>query len=200
MLQQFVQSTLDQKILNYHAHERRTFDFGTESDAASVNERLKKAIDNAVVRNDRSRALKLLELPDSDAIRTLAGDIKQHALDYLDYYLQQLAENVEKRGGVVHFAADADHARQIILDIVKSENCHRVIKSKSMVSEEIELAHEMEAAGLDVVETDLGEFIVQIDGDARATSSRRSSTRIRRRSPTFLAATSRRRTTTIPRP
>ena len=166
MLQEFVQGAIQGKVAQFHAREKRTFDFTTESVAAAGDTRLKNAIDHAVVRNDRNRALKLLELPDSNAIRTLAGDIKQHALDHLDYYLEQFATNVEKRGGVVHFAADADHAREIILDIVKTEGCRRVIKSKSMVSEEIELAHEMEAAGIDVVETDLGEFIVQIDHDA----------------------------------
>ncbi|HEY0009913.1 MAG TPA: LutB/LldF family L-lactate oxidation iron-sulfur protein, partial [Tepidisphaeraceae bacterium] len=165
MLLQFVQNTLDRKIADFHAHEIKTFDFHRESVAASTNERLKKAIDYAVVRNDKGRQLKILELPDGDKIRQLAGDIKQHTLDYLDFYLQQLAENVERRGGVVHFASDGEHAKQIILDIVKRADCHRVIKSKSMVSEEIELAHVMEAAGLDVVETDLGEFIVQIDHD-----------------------------------
>ena len=165
MLQQFVQDTLDRKVKDFHAHELLKFDFHRESVAASGNERLKKAIDNAVVRNDKGRQLKLLELSDSDAVRKLAGDIKQHALDYLDYYLQQLAENVEKKGGTVHFAADGEQAKKIILDIVEQANCRRVIKSKSMVSEEIELAHVMEAAGLDVVETDLGEFVVQIDHD-----------------------------------
>ena len=48
----------------------------------------------------------MLDLPDADKLRTLAGEIKQHALDYLDYYLEQLAANVEKNGGHVHFAAD----------------------------------------------------------------------------------------------
>lgn len=165
MLQELVQTTLEKKIAEFHAHEVNAFDFGRESVEAAHNERLKKAIDNAVVRNDRGRQLKLLELPDSNKVRQLAGAIKQHTLDHLDYYLLQLVENVEKRGGHVHFASDAEHARKIILDIVRRSGTQRIIKSKSMVSEEIELAHVMEAAGLDVVETDLGEFIVQIDHD-----------------------------------
>src|SRR3954449_11788915 len=107
----------------------------------------------------------MLDLPDPDKLRELAGDIKQHAIDHLDYYLEQLAANVEKNGGKVHFASTADDARRIILDICRQTKASRVIKSKSMVSEEINLAHVMEAAGLDVVETDLGEFIVQIGKD-----------------------------------
>ncbi|MBC7783928.1 MAG: iron-sulfur cluster-binding protein [Burkholderiales bacterium] len=165
MLQQLVQSTIDRKVAEFHAHELPKFNFDKVSVDSSRNERLKRAIDNAVVRNDKGRQLKMLELPDSDRIRTLAGDIKQHTLDYLDYYLIQFTANVEKRGGQVHFASDGEHAKQIILDIVSSASVKRIIKSKSMVSEEIELAHVMEAAGLDVVETDLGEFIVQIDHD-----------------------------------
>ena len=138
------------------------FDFHKLSVKAAGDERLKRSINNAVLRQYTSRQLIMTELPDADGLRELAGRIKQHALDYLDYYLDQLTANVEKNGGHVHFAADGTEARKIILDIVKRAGCRRVIKSKSMVSEEINLAHVMELAGLDVVETDLGEFIVQI--------------------------------------
>src|SRR4030095_9049439 len=72
---------------------------------------------------------------------------------------------VERNGGHVHFAADGAHARQIILNIAHQAGCSRCIKSKTMVSEEINLAHALELAGMDVVETDLGEFIVQISHD-----------------------------------
>ncbi len=165
MLQQLVQTTLDKKVAAFHAYESVTFNFDRESVDAAHNDRLKRAIDNAVVRNDKGRQLKLLELPDSNKVRELAGAIKQHTLDHLDYYLTQLAENVEKKGGHVHFASDGEHAKKIIMGIVAESDTKRIIKSKSMVSEEIELAHLMEAVGLDVVETDLGEFIVQIDHD-----------------------------------
>jgi L-lactate dehydrogenase complex protein LldF len=141
------------------------FDFHEVSVKAAGDEKLKRSINNAVLKQYTARQTILTELPDADALRTLAGDIKQHALDYLDYYLEQLTANVEKNGGKVHYARDGDEARRIILDIVRQAGCKRVIKSKSMVSEEINLAHVMEAAGLDVVETDLGEFIVQISHD-----------------------------------
>jgi L-lactate dehydrogenase complex protein LldF len=141
------------------------FDFHSLSTKAAGDERLKKAINNAVMRQHSARQLQLLELPDSDRLRELAGQIKQHAIDHLDYYLEQLTANVQKNGGHVHFAADTKEARQIILDIARSQNCTRVIKSKSMVSEEINLVPVLEQAGLDVVETDLGEFIVQISHD-----------------------------------
>ncbi len=141
------------------------FDFAGVHVKAAGDDRLRAAVNNAVVRNDIGRQLRLAELPDADALRSLAGQIKQHTLDYLDHYLQQFIHSVEARGGRVHLAADGDEAKAIIMRIVNDAQCRRVIKSKSMVSEEIELAHVMEAAGLDVVETDLGEFIVQIDHD-----------------------------------
>lgn len=141
------------------------FDFHQVSVKAAGDEKLKASVNNAVLRQYTARQLKLLELPDSDTLRTLAGRIKQHTLDHLDYYLEQLQTNVQRNGGHVHFARDAADARRIILGIVRQYNCSRVIKSKSMVSEEINLAHVMEAAGMDVVETDLGEFIIQISHD-----------------------------------
>jgi L-lactate dehydrogenase complex protein LldF len=148
-----------------HEAEESNFDFHSVSVKAAGDEKLKRSINNAVLRQHVARQLRVLELPDSDKLRVLAGDIKQHALDNLDYYLEQLHANVEKNGGHVHYAAEAEDARRIILDIAKDHDAKRVIKSKSMVSEEINLAHIMEAAGLDVVETDLGEFIVQISKD-----------------------------------
>jgi L-lactate dehydrogenase complex protein LldF len=117
------------------------------------------------LRQDNGRRLRLLDVPDSDTLRTLAGEIKQHTLDNLDYYLEQTVTAVERNGGHVHFAADGAEARRIILGLIAKANCKRCIKSKSVVSEEIELAHAMEQAGLDVVETDLGEFVIQIDHD-----------------------------------
>jgi L-lactate dehydrogenase complex protein LldF len=148
-----------------HEAAESKFDFHTLSVKAAGDEKLKRSINNAVLRQHTARQLRVLELPDSDKLRTLAGEIKQHSLDNLDYYLDQLVGQVEKNGGNVHFAATAEDARQIILDIAKDHDARRVIKSKSMVSEEINLAHALEAAGLDVVETDLGEFIVQISKD-----------------------------------
>jgi L-lactate dehydrogenase complex protein LldF len=141
------------------------FNFHEISTKAAGDEKLKRSINNAVMRQYTGRQLRLLELPDADALRTLAGDIKQHALDHLDHYLEQLKASVERNGGHVHFAATAEDARRIIVEIARRAGCERVIKSKSMASEEIELHQHLEAIGMDVVETDLGEFIVQISHD-----------------------------------
>lgn len=142
-----------------------TFNFDQASTAAAGNERLKAAVNNAVMRQYLARQEQLKQLPDSDKLRTLAGEIKQHALDHLDYYLDQMKAAVERNGGHFHLVSTPAEARELILGIAAKAGCKCVIKSKSMVSEEIGLAHEMERRGLDVVETDLGEFIVQISHD-----------------------------------
>src|SRR5579864_2256425 len=110
------------------------FDFHSLSTKAAGDEQLKRQINSSVTARDAARKLRLLEVPDSDKLRTLAGQIKQHALDNLDYYLEQLTANVENNGGHVHFATDAAEARQIIVEIARHHDARRIIKSKSMVS------------------------------------------------------------------
>jgi L-lactate dehydrogenase complex protein LldF len=141
------------------------FDFHSISVKAAGDERLKAAVSSAGLRQDRARQLRLLDLPHVDELRTLAGKIKEHTLNHLDFYLEQLEREITRKGGIVHYASDAAEAKRIILDIATKANCTRCIKSKSMASEEIELATALEHAGLDVVETDLGEFIIQISKD-----------------------------------
>ena len=91
--------------------------------------------------------------------------IKEHTIANLDYYLELLAENVEKNGGHVFFARDAAEANRYVLEIVKKRNVRTVIKSKSMVSEEMGLNHALEGVGVEAVETDLGEYIIQLAGE-----------------------------------
>jgi L-lactate dehydrogenase complex protein LldF len=104
-------------------------------------------------------------LADSSALRDHAKRIKEHALAHLDRYLEQLEESVQKRGGHVHWAADAEEARRIIVDIAQRTGCRRIVKSKSMTTEEVHLNPALEAAGMEVVETDFGEFIIQLAGE-----------------------------------
>jgi len=166
MARAYEDQPLDENTTRFlHQAAESPFDFHSVSTQAAGDERLKKAVNDATMRQYTGRQLKLLELPDADKLRTLAGDIKQHAVDHLDYYLEQLQRNVEKNGGQVHFASTADDARRIVMKIAMENHCRSIIKSKSMVSEEINLAHALEDAGLDVVETDLGEFIVQVSHD-----------------------------------
>ncbi len=100
-----------------------------------------------------------------DRMRAAAGRIKQHTLEHLDRYLGEAAAQLESRGAQVHWADDADAANRIILDIMRRNHATRMVKSKSMASEETGLVPYLERHGIEAVETDLGEFIVQIDHD-----------------------------------
>ncbi|MCZ6736785.1 MAG: LUD domain-containing protein, partial [Actinobacteria bacterium] len=105
------------------------------------------------------------EFPIMEELRDRARVIRLHSLRHLDRLLSQFADQVTALGGTVHFAADADEANRIVAEILQQSDSRLVVKSKSMVSEEIELNHHLEEVGVEVVETDLGEFIVQLAGD-----------------------------------
>ena len=94
--------------------------------------------------------------------REEARNIKIHALEHLDYYLDLLYERVTAAGGHVHFARDAAQANAIVAEIARSRQVKIATKSKSMVSEELDLNRTLEAAGVEVFETDLGEYIIQL--------------------------------------
>jgi len=84
---------------------------------------------------------------------------------------KRLTRKAKSNGIVIHLAADADEAVQIVLKIAEETHCRLIAKSKTMVSEEIGLNHALEAAGYQVDETDLGEYIIQLRGEPRSTSS-----------------------------
>ena len=100
-----------------------------------------------------------------DAWRDEARRIKIHTLDHLDYYLDLLEQNVAKAGGQVHFASDAAEANAIVAAIAQSGGVKIVTKGKSMVSEELSLNPVLESIGVEVFETDLGEYIIQLAGE-----------------------------------
>ena len=104
-------------------------------------------------------------LPDSDKLRDHAKAIKEHALAHLDLYLERLEASVRRLGGHVHWAADADEARRLVVEIARSTDSRRVVKSKSMTTEEVHLNPALEAAGVEVTETDFGEFVIQLAGE-----------------------------------
>jgi L-lactate dehydrogenase complex protein LldF len=105
------------------------------------------------------------DFADANRMRRVAGQIKQHTLEHLDTYLEQAAASLESHGAKVHFAETAEEANQAVLEIMQAHGAKRMVKSKSMVSEETHLVPYLEKHGMEAVETDLGEFIVQIDGD-----------------------------------
>src|SRR5439155_934291 len=101
----------------------------------------------------------------SSQLRDHAKRIKEHTLAHLDKYLEQLEAAVQKAGGNVYWAATAEEARQAVLDIAERSACRRAVKSKSMTSEEIHLNAALQAAGIEVTETDFGEYIIQLAGE-----------------------------------
>jgi len=136
--------------------------FLERSRAAVRDTFLQTALDRATSRLMTARANGFASLPDADAMRDRAKAIKEETVARLDHYLARLAESVEGAGGHVHWAADADETRQIVLRLAREKGVRSIVKSKSMASEEIHLNAALEAAGFRVVETDLGEYIVQI--------------------------------------
>ncbi len=103
-------------------------------------------------------------LPHSDAVRERARAIKDATLAELDTHLATLADSVERLGGHVHWAETGTDACKAIVDIVQRRGATKVVKSKSMTTEEIHLNQALEAAGIAPIETDLGEFIIQLLG------------------------------------
>lgn len=94
--------------------------------------------------------------------RVRGQQIRAHTIQYLDYYLDQFATHVERAGGQVYFAKDGVEAAQIALTIAKQKRAKQVVKSKSMVTEEVKINSVFEKAGITCIETDLGEYIVQL--------------------------------------
>jgi L-lactate dehydrogenase complex protein LldF len=105
------------------------------------------------------------KLPEFDALRDAARDIKDHTLSHLDLYLEAYEERVRAAGGHVHFAVTAADARAIVLDICRRVGAKTVTKGKSMVSEEIGINAFLEQNGIQPIETDLGEYLIQIRGE-----------------------------------
>lgn len=145
---------------DYAKHEHH--DFSGAVAEALVNVPLQAALvrltDTLMAGNRRGYAA----LADSDRLRDHAKAIKEHTLAHLDRYLEQLEASVNRLGGKVHWAADAAEARAMIVDIARTSGCKHAVKSKSMTTEEIHLNPALEEAGIEVTETDFGEFIIQL--------------------------------------
>jgi L-lactate dehydrogenase complex protein LldF len=110
-----------------------------------------------IVRDQRKAAFQSWE-----SARQAAAETKWEAVNHLDKYLEQFVAKLEARGTKVHWASTGAQASEIILQIVREKNARSIIKSKAMTSEEVHLNDALEKAGLEVVESDLGEFIVQL--------------------------------------
>ncbi len=108
------------------------------------------------------RAAAIEALPEFEALRAAARDIKNHTLAHLDLYLEAYEEKVTETGGQVHYAETASQARDLIRDICLRVGAQTVTKGKSMIAEEIGLNEHLAESGVEAVETDLGEYIIQL--------------------------------------
>jgi L-lactate dehydrogenase complex protein LldF len=113
-----------------------------------------------------TRAAAAARLPEFEALRDSARAIKDHTLAHLDLYLEAYERKVTENGGHVHYARDAAEANAIILGLCRAHGAKSVAKGKSMVSEEIGLNAALEQAGVAAIETDLGEYVIQLRGEA----------------------------------
>ncbi len=142
--------------------------------AAEFKQRTREAVADAHLRKSFRGAMDFLmakratQFPDDDALqrqRTLAEQIRQYSLARLPELLEQLERKLIENGVQVHWAENAAEANAIILGIAQHHSAKLMVKGKSMVSEEIELNHALEAAGIAALESDMGEYIVQLDGE-----------------------------------
>jgi L-lactate dehydrogenase complex protein LldF len=139
----------------------RTFPANARTSLADVN--LQRALALMQTSGFPLRRRQAVErLPEFEALREAGRAIKDHTLAYLDFYLELYEEKVAAAGGTVHWARDAAEARAIVLQICRSVGAKSVTKGKSMIAEEIGLNEHLEANGITPVETDLGEYIIQL--------------------------------------
>lgn len=112
------------------------------------------------VRNKRDNMA--MNLDEWEQLREMASEIKRHTITHMDHYLELFAQNAEQNGVIVHWARDAREFNETVLDILQKHDVKKMVKSKSMLTEECEMNPFLEKNGIEVVETDLGERIIQL--------------------------------------
>jgi L-lactate dehydrogenase complex protein LldF len=137
-------------------------DFAEKSTEAMADTELQEALGILRTHSIPNRNKAAAGLPEFEALRDRARDLKNHILGHLDQYLLQFEEQVQKAGGHVHWCADAETARNLVLDLCRKAGAKTVTKGKTMVGEEIGINDFLEKNGIEPVETDLGEYIIQL--------------------------------------
>jgi len=136
--------------------------FRTRTAAALKNAALQTALQRAHTGFVEKRRQAVSLLPEFEALRDEGAALCEHTLSYLDAYLQRYESQLRQQGGQVHWAETPEQACEIIIDLCRQAGARHIAKGKSMVSEEIGLNAALESAGFEVVETDLGEYILQL--------------------------------------
>jgi len=139
--------------------------FKVRADAALADRTLKLAIDRTTGNAERKRAAAAAAFPEFEAARARGKAIKDHVIAHLDHYLEEFERNATAAGAKVHWAADDAEARAIVTRICLDAGAKLVTRAKSMLGEEIGLPHALADAGIEPVETDLAEHIIQLAGE-----------------------------------
>ena len=136
--------------------------FAANARSALKNETLQEALARLAHGFPEKRRQAIARLPEFDRLKRSGREIKDHVLDHLDAYLALFEVRVREQGGHVHWARDAAEARGTILGICRAAGARNMTKSKSMIGEEIAINEHLQAAGVTPVETDMGEYIIQL--------------------------------------
>jgi L-lactate dehydrogenase complex protein LldF len=142
--------------------------FQSQIHKALANPDLQAALDANAERRIRVRMEAFTSLQNPEDLRRQAHQVRADVIAHLDEYVERFADQARQNGMIVHHATNAEEALKVILEICVRHQAKLVAKSKTMLGEEIELNHALEKAGLQVVETDLGEYIVQLRGERPA--------------------------------
>jgi len=143
----------------------KSAEFNQSARIALQDVNLQKALGNLKAGFPGKRAAAVARMPEFEQLRDEARTLKCHIMEHLDLYLEEFEARVIENGGQVHWCRSADDACQTIVQICREQNAKTVTKGKSMVTEEINLNEVLEQNGIRPVETDLGEYILQLRGD-----------------------------------
>jgi len=139
--------------------------FPAQARKALDDKQLQAALSKTAGGFPKKRLAGIATLPEFELVRDRATELREHVLDHLDFYLEQFTERVEADGGKVHWCTSAEEARDAVLEICRAADARTVTKGKSMIGEEIAINEHLEAHGITPIETDLGEYIIQLRGE-----------------------------------
>ena len=139
--------------------------FKANAQGALKDAPLQEALEIARTHSIQTRLNTIAKMPEFEQLRDIGRDLKTHIIAHLDRYLLQFEQSVIARGGEVHWCPDGDSARAQVLEICRKVNAKTVTKGKSMIGEEIGINAFLEANGIEPIETDLGEYIIQLRGE-----------------------------------
>ena len=145
--------------------EGRTRNFEESARESLADSQLRNNLGKATRTIRRKRTIAVEEMPDWEQLREAGRALKSRVVRHLDEYLLQLEESVTRAGGQVHWARDAEEANRIIAGIARSHDAREVVKVKSIATDETKLNEHLEREGIEAVETDLAELIIQLAGE-----------------------------------